>query len=1077
MKGNLKSITWFYLLMLVLMQAMPSMAATIDSNSQTALNSVGNQLSNYYFNEYKNSWGWNWLKTTSVNFNAFTSGTPQWNISTFQPLTLKDNLNNFLFAQGQYGTDNNTINFGVGYRSMNAEHSSMYGLNLFYDWQPKVTGINGYTPTGNSLMRAGIGLEYFAGSLEFRANGYYGVSSDVQVANVVASDQLTAIQTWQHVAPGADLSLGTDFGFWNAAWLKFTASANYYARTQGGTINGCQGSPLYGNINASMQLTPQLAINGSTSFGNGAASTSQVGVAFNLLAPPQPAMFMADKEINKLSTTDISYKMLQPVQRNNVITVEQYQKTVAGPNTSYPAIVRNSAGLLQPGVISTLSYTMPTGVVAPTGTASATSDDNGRLQFNIPSDATPQQISARIGATTSTVIVSSQVNPQIALPTSGSIILTGENARSLTNGTAQLYNENTNQAVDFNYDLEQPSYYRFVDGAIRIDGLTPGQTYTIRIMHDNITDIISSLVASSAPDDASPTDVNSNINLINNGSTGSVGVQVFYQDGVVPYPGSSVKLSTKGVLGNSYMIATTNAQGTAAFTSIPYGSYRITFEDEENILFPTDDKYFDVTVSADHPQVNINANTNYFAPIMDGSVQVNTIAYSDNAAVLASGTILKLVNADNGAIYTSNYSGGSARFSNLPEGATFSLWAILSNGAADVVDSEGTALSITIPDNNTVAVAGFISGTSAEVGTVALTMTADGATVNSGTEYGLLDETGNVVVSRICGSSNAVVIGNVAPGNYRPYLGNTEIAGKSIRGVKYVGNAIVVTADNTTTAQLAALSSTFAITTKQADSTTAPNEPVIVTLGSTNTVVSQVTTDATGTAHAYLWQACVGTVPLYSFMATINAKTVVMSNLSPSISITDIHLQPDANASSGNGTIVGVISIGDVTNYSGSQININPQPATSPALTMNSNGTFVLGNVPAGSYTLTCSVPGYQDNTLSDIVSVQPSSTANIGVISNNFVREPVAVAGRITLASGAPASNTPVAIARGSSRPIVTNTDAQGYYSFLADQGLTTGMYTFSVLIGANDGTNYTTKTKYFTLDYGMNTVNIQVN
>ena len=340
------------------------------NNSNQAVLGTADQLSNYYFNQFKNSWGWDWLKTTNVNFSAFSGGTPQWNINTFQPLTMKENLNNFLFAQGQYGTNTNTVNVGLGYRSMDANHSSMYGVNLFYDWQTTVQGEGVFTPTG-SHMRIGAGLEYFTGSIETRINGYYGVSSDVQVG----SPNANGIAAFQHVAPGGDISIGTDFSFWNAPWLKLTATGNYYQQTQGGTINGYQGSPLYGNLTAQLQVTPQLSINGGGTFGNGGQSNANIGFQFNLLAPPTPALFLADAVANKLAQTDISYKMLQPVQRNNSITVERYSKTTPA---TIVAVINTAQPLFTPAL--TVSALDSAGAIV----ASSQTSANGQVTLQIP---------------------------------------------------------------------------------------------------------------------------------------------------------------------------------------------------------------------------------------------------------------------------------------------------------------------------------------------------------------------------------------------------------------------------------------------------------------------------------------------------------------------------------------------------------------------------------------------------------------------------------------------------------------------------------------------------------------------
>ncbi len=322
-------------------------------NSGQAVLGTADSLSNYYFNEFKNSWGWDWLKTTNFNFSAFSGNTPQWNINTFQPLTMKDNLNNFLFAQGQYGTNNNTVNVGLGYRSMDVNHNSMYGVNLFYDWQTTVQGEGTFSPTG-SHMRVGAGLEYFTGSIETRLNGYYGISSDVQVGGLQTTGIEAGTTAWQHVAPGADLSIGTDFSFWNAPWLKLTATGNYYAQTQNGTINGYLGSAMNANLTAQLQVTPQIAVYGGGTIGNGGQSNANVGFQLNLLVPPQPALFLADPVTNNLAATDISYKMLQPVQRNNAITTERYLKTeVVGYTVS--VLVTNTDGGLVPGATVSLA--------------------------------------------------------------------------------------------------------------------------------------------------------------------------------------------------------------------------------------------------------------------------------------------------------------------------------------------------------------------------------------------------------------------------------------------------------------------------------------------------------------------------------------------------------------------------------------------------------------------------------------------------------------------------------------------------------------------------------------------------
>ena len=360
------------------------------NNSNQVLLGTADQLSNYYFNQFKNSYGWDWLKTTNINFSAFSDNTPQWNIQTFQPLTMKDNLDNFLFAQAQYGSNSNTLNAGLGYRTMSNSRNSLYGINLFYDGQFTVQGENGYTPSG-SLMRVGAGLEYYTGPLEFRANGYYGVGSDVQIGALQTTGPEAGTTAWLHVAPGADLSVGSDFSFWNAPWAKLTATGSYYGQTQNGTINSYKGSALTGNLTASLQVLPQLQISAGVTGGNGGASSANIGFQLNLLAPPTPALLMADPIVNTMAATDISYKMLQPVQRNNTITIERYTKQA----TSYTTVsytVANPAGGIIPGAVVTLQPGA-TGAVAASGGLSAITDINGKAVIsNVPMTSVPYTV-------------------------------------------------------------------------------------------------------------------------------------------------------------------------------------------------------------------------------------------------------------------------------------------------------------------------------------------------------------------------------------------------------------------------------------------------------------------------------------------------------------------------------------------------------------------------------------------------------------------------------------------------------------------------------------------------------------
>jgi len=1085
MKNLHNSFTWLLLLMFILMQVVP-MAAAADQYSQPATPTPGNlptaannsagdlavvadNMANYYFNLYKDAWGWDWLKTTNVNFSAFSGNTPQWNINTFQPLTLKDNLDNFLFLHGQYGTGNNTLNAGLGYRTLNTARSAMYGMNIFYDWQTAVSGINGYNPTGNGHMRVGAGLEYFTGPLEFRANGYWGVSSDVMTGRVLATDGLTATQTWQHVAPGGDLSLGTDFAFWQAPWLKLTATGNYYGQTQNGTINGYQGNVLYGNITAQLQVTPQLSISGGGSAGNGDPSSANIGFQFNLLAPPVPALFMAEPGMNERAAVDISYKMLQAVQRNNTVTVEQYQKQLSSTTTAYAITVNDSSGLPMAGVHTLFSYSLASGVVTNNPvTQAATSDILGKVTFVLPEGAVPAVFSANIGETSVSVTDFSAFNKTVQLPVTGTIVLCGQNIQAVANGSVAVYKTGAAQPLNFSYPLEKPSYYRSATGAVLLGGLSPGESYIIKVMHDGVIDVLPQQTASSGPNNATPVDVDDNISLIGNGSAGPVTVQAYYNDGTAGYPGLVMYLRSGGSFGGTSIKATTNANGLATFTNVPYGQYRITFDNEQLTIIDN------IILTADAPSKAAQVIVPETAPLLNGAVNIGVIKYTDVDTNLAAGTNIQLLNTANGVTYTKDYSSNGAQFANLPVGATYTLWALLPTGAVQIA----TVDSIVVSDNTPVAVNGAtIAGSPAALGSVHLTLTADGVPVTAGSEYGLFDSNNNVIVSGMITSGNSVTIPNLAAGTYRPYLGSAQVgSSKAISGYIYLGSEVTVTASDTTTVALNGISSQFNIATKQSNGTLAAAAVINITptvVQATLAGDTRITTDSNGEKTIWLWAAANGAAS-YNFLTNISAQSVSQTAIAYGATAMNVLLQPNGADGANSGSISGVISIDGENNYYGTMITLNPVPAKNATVTVAADGTFKISNISAGSYGLTITVPGYQSNSLPNSYTVSAGSETVAGIVNTGFVKVPVTLTGKVTdAATGTALTNVSVYLSRGNgSLPIQTVTDARGNYSF-AGYTLNSGFST--VMVMADSGYDYNSVTK--TLLDGANTLNISMN
>ncbi|MEI6287605.1 MAG: carboxypeptidase regulatory-like domain-containing protein [Bacillota bacterium] len=276
--------------------------------------SAGNNLMNYYISQWLTG-GPAWLKRIQISGN-FADSQAVWQASTIQPLTnYDDNLNNVLFWQASYASLNNTANIGLGYRDLSESHKSIYGLNMFYDRQFTVAALDG--SNAGSHQRVGLGLEWFYGPLEARANAYYGLGDDVFLGN--SGDYAY----WERVMNGYDASLSTNLSFMSAPWLKLGVVGSNYMATQSyqGVAN-----PDVSNIAAvaNLQIFPQLSINAAYNMQNTGTNNASFGFAFNLLAPPVPALFCGNEIINDNASNDISYKMLQQVQRNNTIQTERY---------------------------------------------------------------------------------------------------------------------------------------------------------------------------------------------------------------------------------------------------------------------------------------------------------------------------------------------------------------------------------------------------------------------------------------------------------------------------------------------------------------------------------------------------------------------------------------------------------------------------------------------------------------------------------------------------------------------------------------------------------------------------------
>ncbi|MEI6287202.1 MAG: inverse autotransporter beta domain-containing protein [Bacillota bacterium] len=466
-------------------------------------------LTQYYLDALKQYAGWDWLTRVQLTGNFF-SGTVlpgndlNWGISTIQPFGSYGDLSSKLLWQAAYQSNNNTANLGLAYRKMNKEQNMMYGVNAFYDNQFSPVAANG-TAIPGMHQRVGAGLEFFTGTIEARANGYYGISDPL----LVKTTEITAtktVQDWQRVATGFDFTVNTDLSFLSAPWAKVGVGAYDYfftGQTWNGTTMVSNTSPSGFTANASLQVLPQLQLTGGYDFTN---KQSQIGFTLNLLAPPAPAMFMGDPVINGNASQDISYKMLQQVQRNNVITVENYSTlndTTPAAIVGLIVVVKDASGkpVAKTKVVATPQM-QAAAVMAKTPEAITVVTDINGLATITEINGIAYSVNAQYGAVINSGNYTTGVeyapqeqiaNAIISLPNSGGLAIAKADQSGLKTGTIKV--EQNGSQVSYDWDISDN--YNSA-GDLVINGLLPNTPATLIIEHDGFTDRFESVISASS---------------------------------------------------------------------------------------------------------------------------------------------------------------------------------------------------------------------------------------------------------------------------------------------------------------------------------------------------------------------------------------------------------------------------------------------------------------------------------------------------------------------------------------------------------------------------------------------------
>ena len=301
---------------------------TRTTNDQKAVRFV-NELTSYFLKDGKRS-ELEWLKTTDINFMITEDHKPIFTLETIQPFSQADNNGNLSFWQGRYALQSNsstTANLGIGWRKLSDDKTNIVGVNTFFDYGFK-----------NSLSRVGIGAEYFNKLAEYRTNLYIPTSGDRETGEVYLENGI--LYSYIRAVRGFDFEVGSTLA--TAPWLGFYALGFYYDNKYSNDHKGYK-------LRSQMQLTPRLSLE-TGYIKSGLAHGDVYGKIWYQLADTFGPSLSEGKRKQDNKPIDISYKIMQKVQRDNDIKTETFTRFVSYIG-SLNVQVTNSSGRAIQGVL------------------------------------------------------------------------------------------------------------------------------------------------------------------------------------------------------------------------------------------------------------------------------------------------------------------------------------------------------------------------------------------------------------------------------------------------------------------------------------------------------------------------------------------------------------------------------------------------------------------------------------------------------------------------------------------------------------------------------------------------------
>lgn len=156
-----------------------------------------------------------WLTRTDITYDVQHATTPVSGLETIQPLYT--DVRHTLFWQGRasYNDGSSTYNLGLGYRFLGERKDFMWGINTFFDENPRY-----------QHKRLGLGAEYFTPYVTFRANYY----------DALTGRRYTSSNIFERALNGYDASVESPVPYF--AWMRFTVEGYHWRGVVANDVNG-----------------------------------------------------------------------------------------------------------------------------------------------------------------------------------------------------------------------------------------------------------------------------------------------------------------------------------------------------------------------------------------------------------------------------------------------------------------------------------------------------------------------------------------------------------------------------------------------------------------------------------------------------------------------------------------------------------------------------------------------------------------------------------------------------------------------------------------------------------------------